>query len=114
MRTFLGKRPIAQGELYIRRVDRLPDGVVEVAPVNGHVIVGHSETGHHHVMDAARTTMYRLPEEIYECFLVVSEADALTHLRAFATHEPILHPPGVYQVRRGREYVPEGWRPQQD
>lgn len=100
----------AQGELFITRIDELPPNVTKVDTVEGHVIVGHSETGHHHVMTADRTTMYRLPEEIYECFLVVSEPDKLTHMRAFDTHEPISFQPGIYRVRRQREYTPEGWR----
>jgi hypothetical protein len=101
----------AQGELLIIRIDALPANLVRVPAENGYLIVGHSETGHHHVMDATHTEMYRLPEEIYECFLVVTEATALEHLRPFDTHEPLLHTPGTYCVRRQREYVPEGFRP---
>ena len=108
MRTF--KKVTAQGELHIVRVDALPSGLPALAAVEGHVIVGHSETGHNHVMDATRTTMYRLPEEIYEWFLVVSEADELVHMRPFDTHETIRFEPGIYRVRAGREYTPEGWR----
>jgi hypothetical protein len=101
----------AQGELYITRHDGpIPAGAVAVPAEGGHVIVGHSETGHHHVMTAERTTMYRLPEEIYELFLVVSAPDELTHLRSFDTHESIAFDPGMYRVRRQREYTPEGWR----
>ncbi len=100
----------AQGELHIVRVDALPNGIPLVPPVGDQVIVGHSETGHHHVMLAERTTMYRLPEEMYEWFLVVTEADELQHLRPFDTHESIRFEPGIYRVRSGREYTPAGWR----
>ncbi len=112
----VGHLPVAQGDLYIRRVDQLPKGVDAVSSEGGKVIVGHSETGHHHVMTADRTTMYRLPEEIYSCFLVVREADELRHLRSFDTHESYQLPPGTYEVRRQREraHVPEGWRRAQD
>lgn len=108
MKTF--KRVAAQGDLYIVRVDKLPVGLTKQAPEHGKHILGHSETGHHHVMDATTVELYRLPEEIYECFIVVKEPTALEHLREFDTHEPILHEPGVYKVRRQREYTPEGWR----
>lgn len=108
MKTFT--RSIAQGELLIFRVDGLPPGLTAVPPEDGRVVVGHSETGHHHVMTADRTTLYRLPEEIYELFLVVDQPDELTHLRGFDTHEPIRFEPGVYKVRKQREYTPEGWR----
>lgn len=108
MRTF--DNTCAQGELYVTRIAALPTNVVAVPPDGGRVIVGHSETGHHHVMTAERTTLYRLPEEIYELFLVVDQPDELTHLRSFDTHEPIRFEPGIYRVRRQREYTPEGWR----
>lgn len=112
MRTFINQS--AQGELFLVRVSKLPPKLVKVPSVGGYVIIGHSETGHHHVMDARTTEMYRLPEEIYECFLVVSKSTALEHLREFDTHEPILYEPGIYRVRKQREYVPEGWRPAVD
>lgn len=108
MRTFA--KAAAQGDLYIVRIDAIPANAIAVPPENGRNVVGHSETGHHHVMDAATTTLYRLPEELYECFLVVSAPTALEHLRPYDTHEPILHQPGIYRVRHQREYVPEGWR----
>ena len=112
MKIFI--KTAAQGDLYIERIDALPADLIPVSPENGKIVVGHSETGHHHVMDAAMVEMYRLPEEIYECFLVVKEPTALEHLRPFDTHEALLHEPGIYRVRRQREYVPEGWRRAQD
>lgn len=115
MKTMTNGLPVAQGDLYILApIDKLPDGASAVPPVNGKVIVGHSETGHHHVLDATRTTMYRLPDELYECFLVVRETDELRHLRPFDTHETIQLDPAIYPVRRQREYIPEGWRAAQD
>ncbi len=105
----------AQGDIYIRRIDTpIPANAVIVPPENGKVIVTHSETGHHHVMAADSVTMYRLPDSIMDCLLVVKDATALEHLREFDTHEPILFEPGTYQVRRQREYSPEGWRRVED
>lgn len=104
----------AQGELYITRIEKLPEGVQPVLQSDGDLIIGHSETGHHHVMNAERTTLYRLPEEIYECFVVVTENDELRHLRSFDTHESWMFEPGVYEIQRAREYIPEGWRPSAD
>lgn len=103
----------AQGDIYIRRIDKLPDGVVPVEPENGRVIVTHSETGHHHVMTVERTRAYRLPDSIMDIFLV-TEGDTLEHLRAFDTHAPIEFDAGVYHVRRQREYTPEGFRRVED
>jgi hypothetical protein len=45
-----------------------------------------------------------------DIFLEVKEADELKHLRPHDTHESIMFEPGVYHVRRQREYVPEGYR----
>ena len=112
MKTF--QETCAQGDIYIQRIDSLPEGLGKVEPAGGWVIVTHSETGHHHVMDRKTVTMYRLPEEIYECFLVVSEPAALEHLRPVDTHEPVMFQPGNYRVRRQREYTPEGLRRVED
>ena len=58
-----------------------------------------------------KTTLYRLPEEIYECFLVVDGGSAtLEHERSFDTHETIEFSPGTYRIRRQREHTPEGYR----
>jgi hypothetical protein len=112
MRTF--KNVCAQGDIYIRRVDSLPADVIKVEPENNKNIVTHSETGHHHVMDADTVTMYRLPDSIMDCLLVVNEPTTLEHLRSTDTHEPILFDKGTYHVRRQREYTPEGFRRVED
>ena len=49
-----------------------------------------------------------------ECLLVVDKPSILEHLRSFDTHEPILFEKGAYQVRRQREYIPEGFRRVED
>jgi hypothetical protein len=112
MRTF--NNICAQGDIYICRVDALPKNAQRVNPDGDKVIVTHSETGHHHVMDAAAVTMYQLPDSIMDCLLVVERPTALEHLRAHDTHEPILFEPGTYHVRRQREYTPEGFRRVED
>lgn len=104
----------AQGDILIQKIDQLPDGVQAVAPKNGRVIVTHSETGHDHVMEAEKVTMYELPDSIMDCLLVVHEPTTLEHLRGHDTHEPILFEPGNYHVRRQREYTPEGYRRVED
>lgn len=112
MKTF--NNYCAQGDIYIKRIDALPAGAVEVKPEHGRVIVTHSETGHHHVMDAANVKMFTLPDSIMDCLLVVDSPTALEHLREHDTHEPILFEKGVYHIRRQREYTPEGFRRVED
>jgi len=108
MKTF-GK-VCAQGDIYIRRVDTIPANAVRVEPEKGVHIVTHSETGSHHTMLAERVNMFRAPDSIMDIFLEVKEADELKHLRPHDTHESIMFEPGVYHVRRQREYIPDGFR----
>lgn len=112
MKTFTNT--CAQGDVYIRRIDALPDGTEIVSPEGGRHIVTHSETGHHHVMEAEHVTMRRLPDSIMDILLEVEKATPLVHLRPNDTHEPIMFEPGVYHVRRQREYTPEGFRRVED
>lgn len=112
MKTF--RNTAAQGDILIQRIDKLPDGVVPVAPENGKVIVTHSETGHHHVMTMERTKAYRRPDSIMDIFLAVEQDDVLEHMRPNDTHESILFKPNFYRIRRQREYVPEGFRRVED
>lgn len=104
----------AQGEAFFRRVDGVTGAVKEVAPEGGKVIVAHSETGHHHVMDASSVTLLERTEGVGEglriLYMIVDEPTALEHLRGHDTHEPILFNPGTYEVRLQREYTPEGYR----
>lgn len=113
MKTFQNRA--AQGDVYIMRINALPPGTVRAKPKAGKFEVAHSETGHSHVMDAdGRAEMYELPDSILKCFLVVKESTVLEHLRSFDTHESIMFEPGIFEIRRQREYVPEGWRRAQD
>lgn len=112
MKTF--KNVCAQGDVYIRRIDKLPANVVEIQPEGEHLIIAHSETGHNHVMDRKKAKMYSLPDSIMDCLLVVDEPTTLEHLREYHTHDPILFDKGVYHIKRQREYTPEGFRKVQD
>ncbi|MEQ1689387.1 MAG: hypothetical protein ABL874_12510 [Sphingopyxis sp.] len=123
MKTF--KRICAQGDIYIERLPddfELPAAATETKSENGRIIVTHSETGHHHVMDVApaknrtrpRVQMYTLPDSIMDFLLIVNDPVALEHLREYDTHEPIMFEKGKYRVRRQREYTPEGFRRVED
>ena len=107
MKTF--KSICAQGDVLIRRIEAMPSGLKKIDPDGAYVIVTHSETGHHHVMDADKAEMFQGPD-LLTAFLLVRKACKLTHLRPHDTHEAIKFSPGVYEVRRQREYVPEGFR----
>lgn len=100
----------AQGDFLITRVDALPPTAAPVASDGETTILAHSETGHNHVIDARAATLYRLPETLYEAFLVVEKPAAIEHRREWDTHEALQVEPGTYRINRQREYVPEGFR----
>ena len=113
MKTF--NSVCAQGDIYISKIDAIPSSVVRVSPEGNQIIVTHSETGHHHVMAAETVEMYR-PETNFDwdAWLIVKEPTPLRHLRGYDTHEPIMFEPGIYHVRRQREYTLEGFRRVED
>ena len=108
MKTFT--KCAAQGDVYFVRIEKMPEGYVEIAPEDGKLIVTHSETGHHHVMDYSNAKMYRNPKNELDAVLVIDKPTTINHLRSFDTHAPILFDAGIYNVRRQREYTPEGFR----
>lgn len=117
MKTF--ENNAAQGDLMIRRIEKLPAGVTKVQSVKGFHVVAHSETGHNHVIaDRPNVALYTSGDSMVSYLEVIEAADAtetlLEHLRSFDTHETIKIPNGVFEIRRQREYTPEGWRRVED
>lgn len=108
-RTF--KNMAAQGDIAIRRISALPDGLTPISPEGGKHILAHSETGHHHtVMERPGVRHFSAMDE-FRSYLVVEDFPAdLVHERGFDTHETLRIAPGVYEIRRQREYTPEGFR----
>jgi hypothetical protein len=99
----------AQGEIYIMKVEKVPEGCTPLTPENGKFIVGHSETGHHHVLDAKHTEVMVLdkpPEGMKILYAIVKEPTPLVHLRSYDTHKPIMFDTAIYELRIGREYDP--------
>lgn len=109
MKTFINTA--AQGDFLIRRIQNLPVDVAPVESEKGQYTVAHSETGHNHVMSAEKVRAFAPNKpDIYQMFIQVDEPTPIEHLRSFDTHEPIMVPPGIYEIRRQREYTPEGYR----
>lgn len=113
MKTF--KNCAAQGDLMIRRIDKLPEGLKSAKSENGKFILAHSETGHNHtVLERPGVTVYETDDPFKAFIEVYCGGVDLTHERSFDTHETILIPNGVFELRRQREYVAEGFRKAQD
>lgn len=103
----------AQGEIRIYKVDRLPpEKWLQAFPrENGQLIIGHSETGHHHVLEVEPTQVKtwearETPEGVKVRFALLEAPGQLRHLRDTDTHVTIMLDPGLYMFRTDREYDP--------
>lgn len=113
MKTF--KTQGAQGDCLITKIDTLPKNLKPSIPENGKFIVAHSETGHHHTVLEKNAQLLIDKTNQFIAYLKVNENGAvLKHERSFDTHHPIQLDEGIYEIRRQREYTPEGFRRAQD
>jgi len=112
MLTF--KTTAAQGEITIRRIGNVPAkrsppaGFVAMKPEHGKFIIGHSETGHHHVLDRLDgvdvAVMDAPPAGMKILRAILENPTSLVHLRDHDTHDPIKLEPGEYELRIAREF----------
>lgn len=124
---FATGKPFAQGEVLIWAKEYAPKAVLkkiaalknmqEMKLENGQMILGHSETGHHHVLEPvnksvpiskAAKAMIDLANDNY-IELKLMEPCALVHLRGFDTHAPAVFPPGEYIRGIREEQTVQGW-----
>lgn len=113
MKSFL--KVAAQGEITIRRIgdvpkDRQRAGCTPLKLEGGKFIIGHSETGHHHVLrsnvGADVVVLDRPPEGMRVLYAILENPTLLDHQRDHDTHESIELPAGEYEFRIAREYDP--------
>lgn len=101
----------AQGDVLFRKIAALPDNVKPADAENGAFIVAHSETGHNHEVMERPGIRYFSAMDDFRSYLVIENTPApVEHRRSFDTHETINLSPGIWEVRRQREYTPEGFR----
>lgn len=102
----------AQGEIFITRLGPVPKKAKvagqPLALEHGKLIIGHSETGHHHVLErnvgASVTVLERAPEGMRILHAILEEPNKLIHERGHDTHETIALEPGEYEFRIAREF----------
>jgi hypothetical protein len=101
----------AQGDVLFRRISQLPDDVVE-QPSAGRIVVAHSETGHDHAIDDPEVRLFeRALRDPMVCFLSIDGDFAhVVHHRPHDTHAPLRLTRGLWEVRRQREWTPEGFQ----
>ena len=98
-----------QGDVMLMTVERR-DGMAEVAREDGRIVLAHGEvTGHAHAIVSMDATLF-MDEKTLNRYLDVKAPVILDH----EEHGQIDLPSGFYEVRRQREYRPEGLRPVAD
>ena len=102
----------AQGDLLLRKCVTLPkEGLSERGPKNGAFILAHSETGHHHLMEAEGVKVYDSPDPFVSYMEVFAPKGVeVKHLRDWDTHEAVQVPRGTYEIRNQVQKSPTGWQ----
>lgn len=124
---FSSGKPIAQGEVLIWMKKYAPkpvlDGLAKLANLQemalegGLLIMGHSETGHHHVLEPVAKTVpiskaaLALIDTANDTFvdLKIFHECALVHKRENDTHGGVILPPGDYIRGIREEQSVKGW-----
>lgn len=96
-----GKRvPVMHGENWLTPIDAMPKGKVMKTLS---YIAGHSETGHHHVIES------KVEMEVVEGkdrAVLLHEVGKLFHQKSYDVHETITLAPGAYVITHKTEYDP--------
>ena len=107
----------AQGELTLFRIPELPGDIDPMEVTGGRFIIGHSETGHHHVIDAGPgVEVFVRRQDPLTMFLRILADEVkerkvrLRHERNFHNHAALAISPGTYQINVAREFGAAGWR----
>lgn len=101
----------AQGEIYARKIDSLPEDLVTFTERNrkGEWIISHSESGHHHLLGAKGVDVMErtsnVPKGMRILYALVKEPTKL-YQDASVPHGTHEVNPGIYEFRIAREYDP--------
>ncbi len=100
---------IRQGEVRMSRVEAFSDQETRpIAPVNGAIIVGESESHHHHVLDADGVIVeerLNAPQGMRILHAIVKKPTVLRQT-AGNPHGAHVVAPGLYEIRIKREFNP--------
>jgi hypothetical protein len=124
---FKSGKPVAQGEVLIWMKKYAPKALLkglsklkmtEMKLENGELILGHSETGHHHVLEAVNRSVpiskaaLALIDAANDTFveLKLNQECLLRHKRDNDTHKALSLPAGEYIRGIREEQIPDGWR----
>ena len=100
----------AQGEVNIRKIEAAPSDLVTVSAEKGLLIVGHSESGHHHCFrDTGGVALMERTKDVpsgMKILYAIIDNPAELIQDAASPHETIAFEPGIYEFRISREYNP--------
>lgn len=95
--------PITHGELAFLKVDKLPKSITGRAKYKMY-IAGHSETGHHHIVESK--TEFEIAMSGEERYMVIKDLAKLWHKKPTDIHETRVLSPGIYKINEKTEYSP--------
>ena len=97
------KKMLFHGECVINEIDQLPEGLTEVAPVNGYVRIAESEvTGNHHqVLVADKDVQFYEKDGV-----LYAKVNELTKVNCVLKerHDEVELPVGIYEFNKALEY----------
>jgi len=93
-----------QGDILILPVDKIPGRTRKLKPADRYLVAEGEATGHHHaVVHADGLEVHQRGEDRF-WLNIQDEATELEH----PEHATVTLDPGIYEVRRQREYDPHG------
>ena len=101
---------IRQGEVRLMKIEKLPNmAMSKMQPEKGAWIVGHSETGHNHVLGldgvAVMERTEKVPKGMRILYAIVEKPTTLKQTAA-TPHGEHNVPSGIYEIRIKREFNP--------
>lgn len=88
----------------------LPVGAVKATDDNlfegNNIIIGHSESGHNHVLESKSKNDLELYEKDGAVYVRVNKPSLLVHRKSFDIHQPIEVAVGIYRINHKTEYDP--------
>lgn len=101
------KKIYGHGDVIIKEIDELPQGVTAVEPTKGLAVLAYGEiSGHAHCLDATKAHLFKLGDEMYmECIQDVDlKHQKLDRSQALDAHETVVLPRGTYSIGIVREF----------
>lgn len=112
----MNNKPIRHGEIMLvpngcKAWENIPNREIPAGSNRSRdrFIVGHSETGHHHVLEAAPKQAFNVTEtDKKQLFFRLFQPTSIVHKKATDKHNTLTVEPGVYKRYHDTEYDPFG------